>query len=186
MKKLLLALGAIALAPLAFAQSGGSPYVTLNAMEASYEVECAAPLTCLEKDKGYKLGVGWQLNRYIAGEVAYNDLGQADFKGPAFGAFLHATAYELSAIGTYPLYGVFSALGRLGVSHATAKYGRDLGGERKLTGMTYGAGLQLDFSKNVAVRLQWQRFPLKAQIDNQPEEKSDVDTLSVGLVLYPR
>ena len=181
-----LALGAMAFAPLALAQSGVSPYVTASAAEASYDVECTAPLTCAEKDKGYKLGLGWQHNRYLAGELAYNDLGQADFRGPSFGAFLHATAYELTAVGTYPLGGVFSVLGRLGLMHGTTKYGRDFEGKRTTTGFTFGAGLQLDFSKNVAVRLQWQRFPLKAQLSGQAEEKLDVDMLSVGLLLYPR
>lgn len=180
------ALGAIAFAPLAFAQSGSSPYVTANVAEATYDVECAAPLTCAEKDKGYKLGLGWQHNRYLAGELAYNDLGQVDFQGPSFGAFLHATAYELTAVGTYPLGGAFSVLGRLGIMRGTTKYGRDLEGKRTTTGFTYGAGLQLDFSKNVAVRLQWQRFPLKAQIDGQAEDEGDVDMLAVGLLLYPR
>lgn len=178
MRKALLTFVAAAFAPLALAQSGASPYVSLNYGESRYDVECQSGFSCDERDKAYKLGLGWQFNRYLASEATYSDLGQANYHGPAgFGAFLHATAYELSGIGTYPLYGVFSALGRLGVAHGTAKYGRDLSGEGTKTALTVGAGLQLDFTKNVAARLQWQRFKFK---------EIDVDMLGAGLVLYPR
>ena len=176
-----------AFAPFALAQAGGSPYVSANLGEARYEIECATGLNCDELDKAYQFALGWQFNRYLAAELAYSDLGQADLEGPAFGAFLHASGYELSGVGTYPLGGtVFSLLGRLGLAYTKTKYGRDLAGERAATGLTYGAGLQLDFTKNVAVRLQWQRFNVKARIEGQPEEKDDVDTLMFGFLLRVR
>lgn len=174
--KVIAAWALAAFAPFALAQ--GSPYVSANFGEAKYEIDCAAPLTCDEKDKAYKFGLGWQFNRYVAAEAAYTDLGQADIEGSAFGAFLHATAYEASAVGTYPLGDtIFSLLGRLGLAYGSAKYGRDLEGEHTSTSLTYGAGLQLDFTKNVAVRLQWQRFKL---------EESDVDMLGFGILLRAR
>jgi opacity protein-like surface antigen len=175
--RLIALLALAALAPLASAQ--GSAYASANFGEAKYEIECAAPLTCDEKDKAYKLGLGWQFNRYVAAELAYTDLGQADIEGSAFGAYLHATAYEASAIGTYPLGDtIFSLLGRLGLAYAKTKYGRDLEGESTATSLTYGAGLQLDFTKNVGVRLQWQRFDV--------DEGGDIDMLSFGILLRAR
>lgn len=190
MKKPLIALAALVATPLAFAQAGGSPYVSLNYGQANYEIECVAGLSCDETDKAYKLGLGWQFNRYLAAELAYNDLGQAELESPTFAAFLHATAYELAAVGTYPLGStIFSLLGRLGLTYGTSKYGRDLGGEKSSASFTYGAGLQLDFSKNVAARLQWQRFRLKSQIQaptNEAEESGDVDLLSFGILLRAR
>lgn len=172
MRRVIVALGLAAIAPPAFA----SPYVSLNFGEASYEIDCAAGLSCDEKDKAHKFALGWQFNRHLAAEAAYTDLGQADLSGPGFGAYLHASAYELSAVGTFPLHGIFSALGRLGIAYGKSKFGRDLSGEETSTALTFGAGLQLDFTKNVAVRLQWQRFDVEG----------DVDTFMFGLVLYPR
>jgi opacity protein-like surface antigen len=175
-----------AAAPLAGAQAGGSMYASANFGEASYDVDCAAGLMCDDKDQAYKFALGWQFNRYAAAEAAYNDLGQADFEGASLGAFLHATAYEIAGVGTLPIGGVFSLLGRLGLAHSKAKYGRDFNGEVTSSGLTYGAGLQLDFTKNVAARLQWQRFGVKAQLEGQPEEKRDIDVLSFGIVLRAR
>lgn len=198
MKRPLIALAALVATPLAFAQAGGSPsaqaggspYASLNYGQAKYDIECATGLSCDETDKAYKLGLGWQFNRYLAAELAYTDLGQTNLDGPGFGAFLHATAYELSAVGTYPLgNSIVSALGRLGLAYGTSKYGRDLGGEKTSTSLTYGAGLQLDFSKNVAARLQWQRYHLKAQIQSptsEAEESGNVDMLSLGILLRAR
>ena len=171
------------LAPLA----QGSPYASVDYGEARYEIECATPLVCDERDKAYRFGAGWQFNRYLAAEIAYTDLGQADLEGSGFGAFLHATAYELSGVGTYQLgSSVFSLLGRLGLLYGQTKYGRDLTGEHASTSFTYGAGLQLDFTKNVAARLVWQRYRLKAQIEGAAEEKGDVDMLSFGILLRAR
>ena len=176
-----------AFTPLALAQAGGSAYASANFGEAKYEVDCAAPLVCDERDKAHKFALGWQFNRHLAGELAYTDLGQVDFDGGGLGAYLHATSYELSGIGTYPLGGsIFSLLGRLGLAYTQTKYGRDLSGERASSGLTFGAGLQLDFTKNVAVRLQWQRFGAKAQIVGQAEEKAHVDLLMFGFLLRAR
>ena len=183
----LAAFAALAAAPLAFAQTGGSPYASVNFGQAKYEIECVTPLVCDEKDKAYKFGLGWQFNRYVAAELAYSDLGQAELEGTGFGAFVHATAYELSGIGTYPLgQSIFSVLGRLGLAYTQTKYGRDLTGKRDSASLTYGAGLQLDFTKNVAVRLQWQRFNVKARIEGQAEESGDIDMLSFGILLRAR
>jgi len=174
-----------AFAPLALAQA--SPYGSVNYGEARYGVDCAAPLVCDERDKAYQFALGWQVNRHLAGELAYTDLGQVDFDGGGLGAYLHATNYELSGIGTYPLgRSIFSLLGRVGLAYTKTKYGRDLSGERASTGLTFGAGLQLDFTKNVTARLQWQRFGARAQIVGQAEEKADVDTLMLGLLLRAR
>jgi opacity protein-like surface antigen len=191
--KVIVAWALAAFAPLALAQ--GSPYVSANYGEATYGVGCATAFACDDKDQAYKLALGWQFNRYLAAELAYNDLGQADFDAPGFGAYLHPTGYELAALGTYPLgESIFSLLARLGFVYGKTKYGRDLEGEQTSTSLTYGAGLQLDFTRNVAVRLQWQRFDMKARIDSQsgaapaaaPEASGEVDVLSFGILLRAR
>src|SRR5688572_22480650 len=194
MKTTLIALSALVFAPLAAAQlpppPDGTAYVGVHAGESNFDIACDAPLNCDEKDKAYKLALGWQFNRYIAAEVAYNDLGQANLEAGAFVAHLHATAYELSAVGTYPLGDVFSLLGRLGVLQANTKYGGALGGEHSSKATTFGFGVQLDFTRNVTLRLQWQRFNnLKTQIQRpteEPQERGDIDMLSVGILLRPR
>ena len=196
MRTTLIALWALALAPLAAAQlpppPDGTVYVGVHAGESKYDIACDTPLNCDVKDKAYKLALGWQFNRYIAAELAYNDLGQANLEAGAgtFVAHLHATAYELSAVGTYPFGDVFSLLGRLGVLQANTKYGGALGGEHSSKATTFGLGVQLDFTRNVTLRLQWQRFNnLKSQIQtptNESPERGDIDMLSVGILLRPR
>jgi len=146
--------------------------------------------SCDDKDKAWKLFGGYQFNRNIAVEAGYTNLGKFD---AAFTTFLgpdteqaKVTAWEASAIGTLPIAGSLSLLGRLGVYRASVKDNDAIFGEFKHdnTNFTFGAGLGFDITPNLGVRAEWQRYyqvgggdvALGAGVG----EKSDVDVVGIS------
>lgn len=73
-----------------------------------------------ERDNGYKLFGGYQLNRNIGFEAGYFDVGKTTFSATApGGAFNNDTrmrGLNLDLVGTLPITDKFSLLGRVGVA----------------------------------------------------------------------
>ena len=71
--------------------------------------------------------------------------------------------------------------GRLGLYFADAKENTNFVGNFKHTNndLTYGFGVRYDFSREVGVRGEWQRY---SKVGGGDIGKSDVDVISVGVV----
>jgi opacity protein-like surface antigen len=66
---------------------------------------------------------------------------------------------------SYPVYGLFSAYGKLGIARnrltaGAAFPGGTFSGSENGTNLTYGAGLRYNFARNFAARAEWQRYHL--------------------------
>lgn len=107
---------------------------------------------------GLKLLAGYQFHRNIAAEFAY---GMLYDKGG-----VEVTSMEVVALGIFPINNQFSIYGKLGFARLEADPGSDD------NDITYGFGVQFDFSRNLGVRAGWQRY------NTDPS----VDYLSVGAV----
>jgi OOP family OmpA-OmpF porin len=178
-----LGLAAAAFALPAAAQTRGG-YLGFAAGQSSYKFpSCTSP--CDKEGRDYRLFGGFQLNRFAAVELGYQDMGKATF-GPTQ---LKAWAWDLSAIG---MWGVpltpggmgLSVLGRLGVYNGELKaVTPSTGAEVKhgTTDLTYGLGLQLDLSRVLGARVEWQRFSKMG--GGGVGSKNDVDALTVGALL---
>ena len=70
----------------------------------------------------------------------------------------------LDAVGTLPIANSWSLLGRLGL--AQTKVETPLGDDRG-SGIKYGAGVQYDINKSVAVRGEWENYRM-AVFDGHP------------------
>ena len=92
-------------------------------------------------------------------------------------------------MGTLPLVGKLSALGRVGVTSVRAEDQFSATGAARVpyanaspsqrsNGIKYGAGLMYDFTERVAMRLEGERYRMKDAVGN----RGHVDMLSVGLV----
>ncbi|MBB5370461.1 MULTISPECIES: OmpA family protein [unclassified Janthinobacterium] len=145
-----------------------------------------------QRDTGYKLFVGRQLNQYLAVEAGYFDLGKFDFKSTTSGnGALNGEAgfrgVNLDLLGQLPLSQRLSLLGRVGMhySKTNTEFGgnRLLGsantqaGERKLNAKL-GLGLEYKFSEALALRGEVERYRLNDAVGN----RGDVDLYSVSLV----
>lgn len=144
-----------------------------------------------ERDLGYKLFVGKQLNQYFSVEAGYFDLGKFSFDAATSGngVLRGETGFRgvnLDLIGQLPLSERVSLLGRAGMQYAkTSTYfaGNRLAAvtnpnssERKLNGKL-GLGLEYKLSEALALRAEVERYRLGDAVGN----RGDVDLVSLSL-----
>jgi OOP family OmpA-OmpF porin len=139
----------------------------------------------------YKVFGGKQLNRYLAVEAGYFDLGHFGFDAATSDGTLSGVAkmrgVNVDLVAQIPMGERFSLLGRVGAQHMTTKTsfrGNRLNAvtapeasERK-TGLKLGLGLEYKFSEAAAVRAEVERYAVNDAIGN----KGDVDMATIGLV----
>ena len=145
-----------------------------------------------ERDTGYKLFVGKQLNRYLALELGYFDLGKFSFNSTTSGngVFNGEAGFRganLDLLAQLPLSDRLSLLGRVGANYAktsTHFSGNRLNAvtgpnpsERKLNAKA-GLGLEYKLSEALALRGEVERYRVNDAVGN----RGDVDLLSVSLV----
>jgi OmpA-OmpF porin, OOP family len=116
-------------------------------------------------DTGFKILGGYQFHRNIAAEVAYGMLIDKDN--------VEVTTIEAVAVGIWPLTPNISLLGKLGFAQVDVEVsGPGAGASSDDIELTYGIGVQWDFTRNLGVRVGWQRY----------DADSEVDYLNVGVV----
>jgi OmpA-OmpF porin, OOP family len=125
-----------------------------------------------ETDTVYKFFVGYQLFKYFGLELGYTDFGKFayNFTSPtgAPGKMTYkANSTALSAIGAIPLMRDFSLTGRVGVTSNRARRSAFEGftvippapeATNRKTSLTWGAGIQYDFSSALAMRLEYEDY----------------------------
>lgn len=124
---------------------------------------------------------GYQFNRHFALEAGYVDFGRTTATGTVLGipfsARARADAFEALAVGTLPLHERFALFGKAGLFRwdgdiSATVAGVTVGAGDKDTDFTWGVGLKYSFAKNVAARLEFQRY-----------DDLDVKLWSIGLQL---
>ena len=123
-----------------------------------------------DSDTALKIFGGYQINRSFAAEFGYSDFGDVT----AGGREVKASAWDLIGLGKFPLGNQFYIYGLAGL--AKIKTETTVNGLRvsdDSTELTFGFGVQYDFTPQVGARLQWQRY----------DASNEVDVVSVG-VLY--
>jgi OmpA-OmpF porin, OOP family len=176
MKKFSMAVfGAIILAlalPAAAQSRMSSVYIGADIGQAKYRNGCQfSPTSCDDKDTSWGLFAGYRFHPNFAAEFAYHDLGTIS----APGASIDGNALELVAVGMLPVSNQFSAYGKLGGYRGELK---GLGINETNTDVTYGLGVQWDFTRNVGLRGEWQRYPKMG--GGAFNGTTDVDVLRVG------
>jgi OOP family OmpA-OmpF porin len=146
-----------------------------------------------ERDLGFKLFAGKQLNQYFAVEAGYFDLGKFDFAATTSGNGVLRGETELRGVnvdlvGQLPLTQRLSLLGRAGLQYARASTqfsGNRLdavtnpnpphGGRR---GAKVGLGVEYKLSEALALRGEVERYRVSDAVGN----RGDVDLASLSLV----
>lgn len=151
------------------------------------------PVSCDKRDTGWKVFGGYQFNPNLAVELAYVGLGKVTANGVIGGVPVNAEAegegWEVSVVGKFPFSQTFSILGRIGAFHwevdATATAGvpalARVTANANGTDLTYGLGLEYNFSRTISGRLEWQRF--NSVGDTSTTGGSDVDLFTVGVAV---
>jgi len=104
-----------------------------------------------DEESAWRLFGGYRASRNFAAELGYIDLGEMNIGGTS----ANASAWELVGLGIVPLTGQISGYGKLGFYRGQAKGG---GLTERRTDLTFGLGAQYEVSRNVGVRLEWQRY----------------------------
>ena len=136
-----------------------------------------AGVSCDEKDTAWKIFGGYQVNRNFSVELGYASFGEATVTGPGGTATVEGTAFDLVAVGSLPLADRFSVYGKLGLYRADFEVRNTLGFSEDASenGLTFGVGLRFDFTRNLAARLEWQRY-------QELGDDLDVSMMSVGVL----
>ena len=146
-----------------------------------------------ERDVGFKLFGGKQLNRYFAVEAGYYDLGKFDFEATTSGGGIlrGETKYRgvnLDLVGQLPLTERLSLLGRIGGQYtkATSRFsGNRLNAvttpnppNEGRRGAKAGVGLEYKLTEAMALRGEVERYRVYDAVAN----RGDIDVASVSLV----
>ena len=145
-----------------------------------------------ERDVGYRLMVGKHINRWLAVEAGYFDLGKFGFQsttneGGVLNGETGFRGVNLDLVGQLPLSERFSLLGRAGVQYA--KTSTHFSGNRLVTaananptekksGARFGVGVEYKLSEALAVRAEAERNRVHDAVGN----RGDADMVSLSLV----
>lgn len=111
--------------------------------------------SCDNLDTVLRVFGGYQVNRILAAEVGFANLGET--RGP--GVLIKGTAWDASLVAGWPVAQALSIYGRLGAHRSNLKGGGTLAGQQHdRYGLTYGAGAQFEATPKLALRLDWQEY----------------------------
>jgi OOP family OmpA-OmpF porin len=145
-----------------------------------------------DRDTGYKIFGGYQLNKNFALEGGYFNLGQFGYRAntvPAgtMNGNIKLQGLNLDLVGMLPITEKFSAFGRVGMNYAEAKDSFSGTGavrvsnpnpSKRDTNYKFGLGVQYAFTEALAMRAEVERYRINDAVGN----KGDVDLVSLGLV----
>lgn len=125
--------------------------------EGHWRPGCPSGVTsCDDDNPSVKAFAGYQINRYLAGEIAFTNYGKAT----GTNSEVKGRGWDASAIAGWPFWHDVSVFGRLGIYRGVVKGGGQFANHNESNyGATYGAGVQSDFTRNVGARLEYQVFP---------------------------
>ena len=134
---------------------------------------------CDENDPSFGIFAGYQVNRYLAAEIGFRDLGKVRATGSTSTDDMHTQVFDITALGIVPIEDRFSAYARIGAYSAkqsTSVRGID---DQKSSQLTYGGGLWWDFAGGWGLRAEWQRYR-KIGKEGSPYEVNYYDVLGVA------
>jgi len=147
-----------------------------------------------DRHNAYKLYGGYQLSPHFAVEGGYFDLGHYGYTAHTvptgtLNGDMKLRGLNLDLVGTLPLVGNLSALGRIGVTSIRASDNFSATGaahvpyasnspSQRSTDFKVGAGLAYAFTPALSARLEAERYRFKDGVGN----RGNADMISVGLV----
>jgi OmpA-OmpF porin, OOP family len=130
--------------------------------------------SCEDTDTSWKLLGGYRFNRYVAAEASYIHWGEVTASTTTARASADQHSYGLAAVGTVPLGPGFELFGKLGFLHTEQETRlnavRTSSVDRDETEFHYGLGVKYAFTKNWALRGEWENT-----------DKLKVELLSIGV-----
>lgn len=197
---------AVTAAPALAEEEGGYPYVGASIGQSTSRIDVkridatllAGGLTPIgtlrhEHDEAFKLFGGYQFNRNFALEFGYFNLGKYNFRTDTtpvgtLNGKIELQGLNLDLVGTLPLAGGLSAIGRVGAQYARTRDNFSSSGaitvlkpnpSTNSVNYKFGAGLQYEFTQSFLMRLEAERYRVNDAVGN----KGDVNMYSLGVVI---
>lgn len=152
-------------------------YFGANLGRSDYGGRCIGGFECDRRDWAGKIYLGGMVSPYVGVEVGYAHLGDSERNGGR----LRAQGLNLSLVGHLPVGQTFDVFGKVGTTYgwtdtdAAAGTGVNTGSERGF-GVSYGAGLAFNLSRNWAAVLEWDRTRYRFA-----DGRENVDLYSAGV-----
>ena len=150
---------------------------------SKFQTSCDTVLVgaCDDKDTGYKAFVGWQFHPNFAVEGGYYHMGEASGIGAAGTGSFKVRGWELVGVAMFPVWRQLSLYGKAGASRSRVNLNTNVGVSQSdnTWDFTYGLGGEWAFTRNVAARLEWQRY---ADVGSANTSKDDVDYFNASLL----
>lgn len=187
--------GLLAGAPAALAQQDAGFYAGGAIGQAKAKDACTGlggtgfAGSCDDKDTAWKIFGGYQFNRNLGAELGYVDLGEFTASGTFLGApataSIEAKGVELVGVGTIPFTPQLAAYGKAGIFRwdvdSSARVGAGAAAANDDgTDFTFGVGLKYDFTRNLAARLEFQRYNNVGETNTTGQ--SDVNLWTLGVM----
>ena len=145
---------------------------------------------CDKKDVGWKIYGGYQFTPHWGAELGYLDFGKQRW-GVAIGGVTPAIAeaeakvWQLAATGTLPLVpwsGIYSpgfgVFGKIGLHRSDIDVSAGgISANGSSTDWMWGVGARWDFTRNVSMRIEWERFN---NAGNNTIGTTDLEMLSIS------
>lgn len=153
----------------------------------------ATSITDNNRDTGYKLFGGYQINKNFSLEGGYFNLGRFGYVATTVPAGtlsgnIKLQGVNFDGVGILPVTERFSVFGRLGLNYAQARDNFTRTGgvpalanpnpSKNQVNYKFGAGLQYDLTEALAMRLEAERYRINDAVGN----KGDIDLYSLGLI----
>lgn len=135
--------------------------------------------SCDKDNVGYGAYIGYQLNKKIALDLSYNDIGDTKAEYPSIDLDGELTDINLALKGSYPVFDKTSLFLKAGLSHWKGKVKGDGihlsdSGYRPLL----GAGVEMPFSDRILARLEYQYID---KVGNKEMGYTDPHFLSIAI-----
>jgi OmpA-OmpF porin, OOP family len=172
----LAAAGSLGFASAGFAQeSPNHVYAGATFGQAHWRSGCLATSpSCDDTDRALRVFGGYQVNRMLAAEIGFHNLGKATGSTAA----IKGNAWEAVAVAAWPITGGLGVYGKLGLFRGNVEgSGALLPNKETNYGPTFGIGAQLDVSRNLALRGEWQSYP---KLGGSTLPKTDINVMSAG------
>lgn len=167
-KNMLLAALLLSSAAITAEASESQFYGALDVTQVSTKDACTSlpsTITCSTSTTAYRLGLGFQFNRFIGLEASYLFPAKLTASGtylifPVSGE-VSVSGYQLSILGALPISDSFSLLGKAGYASTDATvsvsaFGYTLSDSQNNSNPAYGLGARYTFNDRIALRVMYE------------------------------
>jgi OmpA-OmpF porin, OOP family len=152
-------------------------YVFGDVGQGKMEVDDGNDSTISKTSTSYSIGAGYDVNKFLAVEVAYRDLGDVKDRGIGFDGVdeydyvdkYQTTMLQASVVGKLPISEVFNVYGRVGLASIdtddeSRRYYEDGNNPKPVTGSAsktralFGVGASFDVTSQFAVRAEYNQY----------------------------